>query len=146
MQISSPGRRTLLNRFGAVVLFVGICLGAFLYWSAPPVRDGSDAVYDDSTLSPEDTRRYAHDTEVNFGKVGMLVDGGMRAVAKLGEPRPLGITIIIASALVAGGCFLAGAEKRTRARLEVDLFEGARRAEAFARYCKSGRRGDSCRH
>jgi len=108
----TPARRTLLNRFGAVVLFVGICLGAFLYWSAPPARDGSDTVYDDSTLSPEDTRRYVHDTEVNFGKVGMLVDGWTRAVATLGKPRPLGITIIIVSALVAGGCFLAGAEKR----------------------------------
>ena len=113
MQLS-PSRRALLNRCGAVVLFAGICLGAFIYWSAPPTRDGAsaDAVDVDSSLTPEDSRRYAHDTEVNFGKVGLLLDEWMRAGRKLGEPRPLAITIIVVSALVAGGCFLVGGEKR----------------------------------
>jgi len=110
----SPNRRALLNRCGAVILFVGICLGAFIYWSAPPTRDGAgaDAVYADAPLSPEDSRRYTHDTEVNLGKVGLLLDEWTRAGAKLGEPRPLAITVIVVSFLVAGGCFLAGADRR----------------------------------
>jgi hypothetical protein len=70
-------------------------------------------VYGDSALSPDDSRRYAHDTEVNFGKVGLLTDKWMRAAAVLKEPRHLGVIIIAAAAVVAGGCFLAGAERRS---------------------------------
>jgi hypothetical protein len=102
---SSPGRRALLHRCGAVILFVGICLGAFVYWSAPP--SASQSVYDDSMLAPEDSRRYAHDTEVNFGKTGVIGDKAMRTVSRLGEPKPLAITIIVISVLVSGGCFYA---------------------------------------
>jgi hypothetical protein len=102
---SSPDRSARLHRFGEAILFVGICLGAFTYWSAP--QRAPESVYEDSPLAPEDSRRYAHDTEANFGKAGTLGDKGLRMAAHLGEPKPLAITIIVVSGLLAGGCFVA---------------------------------------
>ena len=102
---SSPGCRALLHRCGAVILFLGICLAAFIYWSAPPAT-GSQAVYEDSPLAPEDSRRYAHDTEVNFGKAGVLGDKARRMAGQLGKPKPLAVTVIVVSGLLASGCFL----------------------------------------
>lgn len=98
----STRHRALLQRCGAVVLFVGICLAALIYWSAPMTPSPLMAD-DDASLPPEETRRYAHDTEVNFGKVGLLADKGMR---RLGEPKTLAITIVVVSGVLAGGCFL----------------------------------------
>lgn len=103
MMQSSSGRRAWLHRCGAVILFVGICLAAFIYWSAP--QPASPSVYDDTPLAPDDSRRYAHDTEVNFGKAGVLGDKARRMAAHLGEPKPLAVTIIVVSGLLAGGCF-----------------------------------------
>lgn len=85
---------------------MGICLGAFIYWSAPP--PASPSVYDDTLLAPDDSRRYAHDTEENFGKVGALGDKARRMAAHLGEPKPLAITILVVSVILSGGCFFAG--------------------------------------
>lgn len=102
----SPRRRAFLHRCGAVILFVGICLAAFIYWSAPP-SSGTQSVYEDSPLAPEDSRRYAHDTEVNFGKVGALGDTATRMAAHLYEPKPLAVTITVVAVLISGGCFFA---------------------------------------
>ena len=102
----SPAHRNLLQRCGAIILFVGICLGAFLYWSARPATDAT--VYADSALAPDDSRRYAHDTQVYFGKTGALADKWTRMLAEWSEPKPLAITIIVVSGLLAGGCFLVG--------------------------------------
>jgi len=88
-----------------VILFMGICLAASIYWSAPQAT-GSEAVYEDSLLAPEDSRRYAHNAELNFGKVGRLSDKARRMAAHLGEPKPLAVTVIVVSGLLAGGCFL----------------------------------------
>jgi len=101
----SPGHRALFQRCGAIILFVGICLGALIYWSAPPAVDAPG--YADSALAPDDSRRYAHDTEVYFGKTGALADKWTRTLADWGKPRPLGITIVLVSVLLAGGCFWA---------------------------------------
>jgi hypothetical protein len=112
MMYLSASRRALLQRCGAVVLFVGICLGAFIYWSSPQGNADPNAVYGDSSLSLDDSRRYAHDTEVNSGKVGLLIDKWTRSAAHLMEPKPLGLAVIAISAMLAGGCFWAGAERR----------------------------------
>lgn len=103
---TSPSRHALLQRCGAVILFVGICLAAFIYWSAPP-PSSAQSVYEDAPLAPEDSRRYAHDTEMNFGKVGALGDKARRMAAHLSEPKPLAVAIGVVAVLGAGGCFLA---------------------------------------
>lgn len=95
-----------------MILFVGVCFGAFIYWSAPP--PAAPSAYDDALLAPDDSRRYAHDTEVNFGKVGALGDKARRMAAHLGEPKPLAITIIVVSALVSAGCFLVSRANAAR--------------------------------
>lgn len=89
-----------------MILFVGICLAAFIYWSAPP-STGSRSDYEDAPLAPEDSRRYAYDTEMNFGKVGALGDKARRMAAHLSEPKPLAVTIMVVAVLGAGGCFFA---------------------------------------
>jgi hypothetical protein len=112
MQLSSA-RRTLLNEIGILILVVGFCVGGLIYRSAPPDAGGSSAnvAVDDSSLPPEDTRRYAHDTEMNFGKLGLLMDEGKRAAAKLGEPKPLAFSVAVVSIIAAAGCFVAGAHR-----------------------------------
>lgn len=99
----SPAHHALLQRCGAIILFAGICLAAFIYWSAQPSTDAT--VYADSVLAPDDSRRYAHDTQVYFGKTGALADKWTRMIATWGEPKPLAITIIVVSGLLASGCF-----------------------------------------
>jgi len=119
----SPARRSLLNQIGLVILVAGFCLGSLIYGSASPDKAGASSysVDDDPSLPPEDTRRYSHDTEVNFGKVGILVDKGMRSAAKLGEPKPLAITVMIVAAVVAAGCFWAASHRDERASPEQRL-------------------------
>ncbi|EDY21387.1 hypothetical protein CfE428DRAFT_0632 [Chthoniobacter flavus Ellin428] len=110
----SPAHRTLFQRCGAIILFVGICLGALIYWSAPPATDGT--VYADSALAPDDSRRYAHDTEVYFGKTGALADKWTRTVSSWSQPKPLAIIVIVVSGLLAGGCFLAARRPELKGR------------------------------
>jgi len=112
MQLTAE-RRTLLNQIGLVTLVAGLCLGGLIYRSAPADKGGGslDSVAEDASLSPEDTRRYSHATELNFGKAGMLLDKGMRVASKLGEHRPLAVTIILLSILSASGCFIVAAQK-----------------------------------
>lgn len=115
----STDHRALFRRCGSIILFAGICLAAFVYWSAP---SGTDTVVSaDSALAPDDSRRYAHDTQVYFGKTGALADKWTRTVASWGQPKPLAITIIVVSGLLAGGCFLAArrGEKSSRTKVEV---------------------------
>ncbi|MEI9893805.1 MAG: hypothetical protein WDN28_07855 [Chthoniobacter sp.] len=110
----TPARRTLFKEIALVILVAGFCLGGLVYHSAPPtVNDaGADSVSDDSSLPPEDTRRYSHDTEVNLGQLGLLVDKSGRAVAKLAQPRPLAITIIVVLPPGGGWVLHRGGAKR----------------------------------
>jgi hypothetical protein len=47
--------------------------------------------------------------ERTVGIFGVMMDQWSRSVAKLEEPRPLAITIVMVSMLAAGGCFMAAA-------------------------------------
>ena len=105
----STDHRVLFQRCGAIVLFVGICLAAFIYWSAPAAVDST--VYADSPLAPDDSRRYAHDTQVYFGKTGALADKWTRTISSWSQPKPLAITIVFVSVALAGGCFWAAGAK-----------------------------------
>jgi hypothetical protein len=110
MQISSTFRQ-VLRRCGTVILMLGICTGAYLYWSAPADSANAAGFDDDSSVPLEDTRRYAHDTAVNFGKVGLLVDGWLRAAGTPKGRRNMGITVIVISGVVGGGLLAAGSRK-----------------------------------
>jgi hypothetical protein len=65
-------------------------------------------------LAPDDSRRYAHDTQVYFGKTGALADKWVRTMASSTQPKPLAITILVSSGLLAGGCFWVAQRSRQK--------------------------------
>ena len=104
--MQSPGsRRSLLNYIGIAVLIAGMGAGEFIYWRS--LQGGSGTGDEDPLLSQYDSRLYQRDVQMYVGTFGLLMDQWSRSVAKLGEPRPLAITISVLSIRAAGGCFLA---------------------------------------
>jgi len=94
-------RRSLLNYIGIAILIAGMGTGEFIYWRSLK----SDSATDDAD-SPYESRVYEQDVQRTIGVFGLIMDECSRAVAKLGEPRPLAITIAMVSMFAAGGCFL----------------------------------------
>lgn len=107
--INSPGdimqpipRRSLLNYIGIAILIAGMATGEFIYWRS---LQNDSAVED--VDSPYNSRVYEQTIERTIGVFGVIMDQWSRSVAKLKEPKPLAITIVVVSMLAAGGCFLA---------------------------------------
>ena len=101
---SPTSRRTLLNYIGIFILLAGISVGEFIYWRSLQGGSGSDD--EDPLLSQYDSRVYQREMQTYVGTFGLIMDQWSRAAAKLGEPRPLAITITVLSILAAGGCFM----------------------------------------
>ena len=85
MQSSSVKRRAeLLKTVGVAVLVLGLIVSSILYWAAaenpvagsdPKQRSKLAGSWKDGTLSAEDTKGSSRTTEMNFGKIGVLVAG-----------------------------------------------------------------------
>jgi len=101
---SPTSRRTLLNYIGIFILLAGTGVGEFIYWRS--FQGGSGTDDEDPLLSQYDSRVYQRDVQMYVGTFGLIMDQWSRAAAKLGEPRPLAITITVLSILTAGGCFM----------------------------------------
>ncbi len=100
-------RRTRLQIFGVVVLLVGLSVGGFIYWHG--FRDESQ---DDDVLRAQDqSKAYDLAMQRNVGPVGLLMDRWSDKLAQLGQPKPLGIAIVVISGLTAGGFFLAASRR-----------------------------------
>jgi len=99
---SPASRRSLLNYAGILILLVGMSAGDFIYWRSLQGGSGND-----EQDSPYDSRVYEREVERYVGTFGLIMDQWSRSAAKLAEPRPLAIAIIVVSILAAGGCFLA---------------------------------------
>jgi hypothetical protein len=95
-------RRSFLNWLGIGILIVGIGAGEFI-WSRSLREQRPDG--DDAGPSPYESRVYERTMERMSGKFGALMDQWTRAIAGLGEPRLLAITIGVCSMLAAGACF-----------------------------------------
>jgi hypothetical protein len=95
-------RRSLLNYIGIFILMAGMGAGEIIYWRSLKSDAGTT---DDPLLSQYDSRVYQRDVQMYIGTFGLIMDQWSRSVAKLGEPRPLAITIAVVSMLAAGGCF-----------------------------------------
>jgi hypothetical protein len=109
--MQSPGsRRSLLNYIGVFILLVGMGVGEFIYWRG--LQGGSGTDDEDPLLSQYDSRLYQRDVQRYVGTFGLIMDQWSRTAAKLGEPRPLAITIIVLSMLAAGGCFMVASRMR----------------------------------
>ena len=97
-------RRSLLNYIGIFILLAGMGVGEFIYWRSLQGGSGTDA--EDPLLSQYDSRVYQRDVRMYVGTFGLIMNQWSRAAAKLGEPRPLAITITVLSMLAAGACFI----------------------------------------
>ena len=107
---SPTSRRALLNYIGVLILLAGMGAGEFIYWRSLQGGSGTDA--EDPLLSQYDSRVYQRDVRMYVGTFGLIMNQWSRAAAKLGEPRPLAITIIVLSMLAAGGCFMVASRMR----------------------------------
>jgi hypothetical protein len=96
-------RRSLLNYIGLFILLAGISVGEFIYWRS--LRSGSERDEDPLT-SQYDSRAYQRQVQTYVGTFGLIMDQWSRAIAKIGEPKPLAITISVLSMIAAGGCFI----------------------------------------
>ena len=97
-------RRSLLNYIGLFILLVGMGLGEFIYWRS--LQSGSEKDEEDPPSSQYDSRAYQRQVQTYVGTFGLIMDQWSRAMARLGEPKPLAITITVLSMLAAGGCFI----------------------------------------
>ncbi len=102
--MESTSRRSLLNYIGVAILIAGMATGEFIYWRS--LQAGAET---DDADSPYNSRLYEQTMERTVGIFGVMMDQWSRSVAKLEEPRPLAITIVVVSMLAAGGCFMAAA-------------------------------------
>ncbi|MGA3172099.1 MAG: hypothetical protein ABSE62_13920 [Chthoniobacteraceae bacterium] len=91
-----------MNYIGLAILIVGIALGEFIYWRGLQHPSAGD----DPLLWQHDSGQYQREVETYSGGFGLLVDQWSRALANLGQPTPLAITIVIISALASATCFL----------------------------------------
>jgi len=102
-----PGSlRSLLNYLGIAILIAGLATGEFIYWRSLHQEEP------DFVDSPYDSRVYEQTMERTMGVFGLIMDECSRAVARLKEPKPLAITIVVVSMLAAGGCFFAASRPR----------------------------------
>jgi hypothetical protein len=101
---SPTSRRSLLNYIGVFILLAGLSVGDFIYWRS--LQGGSGTDDEDPLISQYESRVYQRDVQMYVGTFGLIMDQWSRAAAKLREPRPLAITIIVLSMFAAGGCFL----------------------------------------
>lgn len=63
---------------------------------------------DETTLrEQEQSRAYELEMQKNVGPVGLVMSRWSGALARLGEPRPLAVEILVVAGLAAGGCFRA---------------------------------------
>ena len=115
--------RLTLKLLGILVL-VGGFGAAVCIWRAEDLIDRQRIASQrgDSQLSPDDSRRYTHDTEMYYGQTGLLMDRWRRWLDDQTHGKGLARTLAITSLLFAAGCFLLAAAYHP----ERSLSEGAR--------------------
>jgi len=103
----------VVNRLGIFILLLGVVCAGTVYWTGKnrlasrshgweTVDNGSR----DDTLSFEDSKTSSRSTEMNFGKVGVLVSIWFRRWEGLEDFERLAIMIEVSSLLGASTCFL----------------------------------------
>ncbi len=100
---SPTSQRSMLNYIGLCILLAGLSVSSFVYWHGP--HDDSVTDDDETAFSSDDSRAYKNAMEKNVGAFGLLEAQWSESLAKLGEPTPLAITILVVAGLAAGGCF-----------------------------------------
>ena len=116
VQSSSLKRRAeLLKTVGIAVLVLGLIASSILYWVGEEnlaVSSREQAIsepgvsWQDGTLSPEDTKGSSRTTEMNFGKIAVLVAGWLDRWEELKPNQKLAIAIAAMATLIAVVCFV----------------------------------------
>jgi len=86
-----------LRTAGVLVLLLGLCSAALVYWRGAPPEDLSDEVATAST-----SKKQARAIEVNVGKMGLFMND---LLEDFQDPGTQAATIAVASVFVACGCF-----------------------------------------
>ncbi len=94
----------MLNYIGIAILLFGASCGEFIYWRG---LRSSDTSQDESLAQMADSKVYDRALETQVGTLGSLFVKWDHALAGLGRPGPLAVTIFIVSALAGGLCFVA---------------------------------------
>jgi hypothetical protein len=95
-------RMRLRLKFAAAVILICGLVSAAGIWIVQD-RRGQDSDGDGS--SPEDSRRYIHDVQVNYGQTGLLMDELTRWLKSLTHGKRLAWTIAVTSSALAGGLY-----------------------------------------
>jgi hypothetical protein len=116
VQSSSLKRHAeLLKTVGVAVLVLGLIASSILFWigegnfvtrSRGQEISEPGASWKDGTLSPEDTKGSSRTTEMNFGKIGVLVAGWLHRFEELKPHQMLAIVIAAMAVLIAIACFV----------------------------------------
>lgn len=95
-------RRARLNAIAIIILVAGLGTGDLVYWLAR----ADDTTSDDAVLAEqEQSKAYQREVEHNVGKFGALLGQWSDALAGLGTPRGIAVTIMVLSCASAAGCF-----------------------------------------
>jgi hypothetical protein len=112
---SLKGRAELLKTVGVAVLVLGLIASSILFWvgegtfvtssRGQQISEPGDT-WKDGTLSPEDTKGSSRTTEMNFGKIGVLVAGWLHRLEELKPHQMLALVIAAMALLIAIPCFV----------------------------------------
>ena len=110
----SPARwRLILHLLGLAVLLASYS-GAALVWRAQTHLDESNAslaANDAAPLSPLDSRTSTRQLDLQYGKMGLLMEGVTEWVESLTHGKGLAKSMIVISSAAAIGCFIAAGRR-----------------------------------
>jgi len=92
-----PEAGARLRTIGVLILLLGLAGAGLVYWTGAPPKDLSDDV-----STAETSKKVARDIELNFGKMGLLMNDFSE---DLKHPGVRAVLILAGSILVASGCF-----------------------------------------
>ena len=105
---NKPSRRQpTLNVVGVTVLVLGLSIASIVLVAGAgrtkgPGTAGAPGDWQDSSLSIQDSKASSHDLEMYDGKLGTMA---LKLSDAFHRPESLALIIVVASSLVAIGCF-----------------------------------------
>ena len=99
----------ILHVLGLAVLLAGYS-GAALAWRAQDRMDQENAALA-GPLAPLDSRTSTRQIEVQYGKMGLLMEGATEWAESLTHGKGLAKTLIVLSSAAAIGCFIAAGRR-----------------------------------
>ena len=107
-------RAELLKTVGVAIFVLGLLSATVIYWTGESRLatnfaakiEGPKGSWNDGTLSPEDLKGSSRTTEMNFGKVAVLISSWLHQWAKLRPHQLLALSLMTVAILAALCCLL----------------------------------------